>query len=137
MIKTGMFKYQVSACNEIGFKLLLFLALLLVTWQATSPLPEDHEAFINDKLGHLIVFFSLAFIVDHAFATTRFNLKKFAWLLVYGLAIEGLQYYVPSRQFSLLDVAANSTGTALYWLMFTTLIQRQLTPKQVHKQSGF
>ncbi len=132
-----MFKYQVSACNEIGFKLLLFLAILLVTWQATSPLPEDHVAVINDKLGHLIVFFGLALIVDHAFATNRFNLKKFAWLLAYGLAIEGLQYYVPTRHFSLLDVLANATGVALYWLIFTLLIQRQPTPKQPNKESNF
>ena len=132
-----MFKYQVSACNEIGFKLLLFLAIVMVTWQATSPLPEDHQPLINDKLGHLAVFFTLAFIVDHAFATTRFNLKKFAWLVAYGLAIEGLQYYVPSRHFSLLDMAANTVGIAVYWLLFTTVIHRQPTPRQANKEAGF
>ena len=132
-----MFKYQVSACNEIGFKLLLFLALVLVTWQATSPQPEDHQAIINDKLGHMLVFFCLAFIVDHAYATTRFNLKKFTWLLAYGIGIEVLQYYLPTRSFSLLDMVADAAGIALYWLLFTTLIQRLPTPEKANKDSGF
>ena len=123
-----MLKYQVSWCNQIGLKMFLFLVLVMVTWQALSPQPAEATQLINDKLGHALVFLFLAIITDHAYATTAFNWKKTAWLMGYGIAIECIQYFVPGRDFSLLDIAADASGLIIYFLLTKSLIQRTPTP---------
>jgi VanZ family protein len=123
-----MLKYQVTHCNQIGFRLLLFLVLAMVTWQALSPQPAEATRLINDKLGHCLVFLILAIISDHAYATTHFNLRKASLLLAYGIAIECLQYYVPGREFSFLDMLADAAGLLLYFIVVNTLISRTPTP---------
>lgn len=123
-----MYSYQVNRCNEVGFKLLLSLALILVTWQAFSPQPLQDAANINDKLGHGLVFLFLSAIVDHAFATSKFGLKKSAYLLAYGIFIEVVQHFIPERSFSILDMVADSAGIFLYWLIISFIIIRKPTP---------
>lgn len=125
-----MFSYQVSRCNEIGFKLLLFLALTLVTWQALSPSPIEQSQIINDKIGHMLVFFVLAAIADHAFATTTFTYRKVSMLMLYGIAIECIQHYVPGREFSLLDMLADGFGIFCYWLSSRYIFRREPTPQK-------
>lgn len=125
-----MFNYQVSRCNEIGFKLLLFLVLTLVTWQALSPSPIEQSQIINDKLAHMLVFFTLAAITDHAFASTTFTLKKASMLMLYGIAIECIQHYVPGRDFSLLDMLADGMGIFCFWLLSRYLVMREPTPEK-------
>ena len=123
-----MLKYQVSRCNEIGFKLLLLISLMLVTWQALSPLPIEQVQNFHDKLGHLLVFFLLAAITDHAYATSSFTLKKAGYLMVYGIGIECIQHFIPNRSFSFLDMLADAGGLLLFWFLATYLLKRELTP---------
>ena len=122
-----MIRYQVSRCNEIGFKLLLLIMLMLVTWQALSPQPIEQTQAINDKLGHALVFFMLAGISDHAFAVSKFGSKKIIYLMLYGMAIECLQYFVPGREFSLLDMLADAAGLMIYGLIINYIILREPT----------
>ena len=119
-----MIHYKVSRCNEIGFKLLLLMLLMLVTWQALPPQPLEQIQNINDKLGHALVFFLLAVVSDHAFGSTRFNLKKPTYLLLYGIAIECIQHYIPGREFSFLDMLADAAGLLIYWLLSHYLFLR-------------
>ena len=120
-------RYQVNRCNETGFKLLLFIVLTLVTWQALSPQPIEQVQTFNDKLGHALVFLLLAAISDHAFASTRYNLKKIFFLMLYGIGIEVVQFYVPGRTFSLLDMLADGAGLMLYWSINRFLFIREPT----------
>lgn len=129
-----MLRYQVDACTQIGLKMLLFLVLLLVTWQALSPQPMEPTQLINDKLGHALVFLMLAALTDHAYATTHFNWTKTLWLLAYGLAIESLQHYIPERHFSLLDLLADAAGIAVYWLFALFIFKRTLTKANTKEQ---
>jgi len=123
-----MIKYQVNWCNQIGLKMLLFLVLVMVTWQALSPTPAQATQLINDKIGHALVFFILATLSDHAFATSKFNWNKALWLIFYGVAIEVLQYFIPGRDFSLLDMLADASGLLIYFVLTKTIIQRTPTP---------
>lgn len=121
-----MLRYQVNRCNEIGFKLLLLMVMMLVTWQALTPRPPDQPDLINDKLLHALVFLFLAAISDHAFSQTRFGLKKIALLLGYGALIEILQHFIPTRDFSLLDLLANGIGLLIYLIIARLLLVRDL-----------
>ena len=130
-----MFRYQVNRCNEIGFKLLFFIVLMLVTWQALTPQMLEPVESINDKLGHALVFLLLAAISDHAYATTRYNLKKIVLLMLYGISIEIIQHYVPGRTFSFLDMLADGSGLLVYWLVAHYIVVR--TPTPVSEQDTF
>jgi len=123
-----MLKYHINHCNQIGFKLFLFLVIVMVTWQALSPQPAGATQVINDKLGHALVFLFLAAITDHAYATTNFNWHKITWLMAYGISIECLQYFVPQREFSVLDMLADASGLLIYAILMKTLFSRTPTP---------
>lgn len=128
-----MLRYQVNRCNEIGFKLLLMLMFMLVTWQALTPAPLEATQSINDKLGHALVFLMLSAVTDHAFTATGFSLRKIAYLLLYGIAIECIQYYVPGRDFSLLDILADAAGIFFFWFAARFIFVRELTLNSTDK----
>lgn len=122
-----MFNYQINRCTQVGYQLMLLMLLILITWQALSPQPIEQTQNINDKLGHVLAFFVLAFTTDHAYATSPFRLKKFLYLITYGILIEIFQHFIPNREFSVLDMLADAGGLLVYMLLWSTLINRELT----------
>jgi VanZ family protein len=96
------------------FRLLLGLALVLITWLATAELSGPVFFDLSDKLSHLAAFFTLALLSDFAFRDHGFGPIKFLALLGYGLLLEGTQHFLPYRDFSLLDLAADALGMGLY-----------------------
>ena len=48
-------------------------------------------------------------------------MAKILWLLGYGVMIEVVQYFLPNREASTLDVVADSVGIALYMLSIPLL----------------
>ena len=96
------------------FRVLLGLALALITWIATTAVPGPVVFDLNDKLNHLAAFFTLALLSDFAFRDSGFGPGKFLPLLGYGLLLESIQHFLPYRDFSLLDLAADALGMGLY-----------------------
>jgi len=84
----------------------------LATTQMDYPELED----INDKVSHILAFYVLSFLVDFSFAKREFVTPKVLALLGYGLLIETIQYFLPYRTCSFLDLSADAVGIALYWL---------------------
>jgi VanZ family protein len=76
---------------------------------------------LNDKLDHLMAFFSLALLADLSWPAARFNALKILSLLGYGIVIEIAQYYVGYRHVSLLDIGANAAGLFAYAMMVALL----------------
>jgi VanZ family protein len=93
---------------------LLALALVVITWLATTELPGPVIFDLSDKLNHLAAFFTLALLSDFAFRGGGFGPAKFLTLLGYGVLLEGIQHFLPYRDFSLLDLAADAVGMGLY-----------------------
>jgi len=116
------------ARRTLLFRIALALALLGIGYLAITPtqavLPES-----NDKLNHLGAFLVLALLGDFAFPARPWDWRKFLPLLGYGLLLECIQYFVPSRFFSLWDLAADALGLALYplvrsgWLRLTATLR--------------
>jgi len=69
---------------------------------------------VNDKINHVAAFFVLAFFMDFSFPHRRFWTAKGMSLLGYGLLVEIIQSFLPYRFFSMLDLAADAVGIALY-----------------------
>jgi VanZ family protein len=104
-----------------AFRLSLIAALMIVTHLATTSLLYPVLEDINDKVGHSSAFFVLAFLADFSFPHDRFGLSKVFALLSYGLLIEVIQYFLPYRTFSMLDLAADGIGIAVYYLSLPAL----------------
>jgi VanZ family protein len=95
-------------------RLLLIAALVAIFALATTRFSLPVGQDMNDKAGHLLAFFALALLVDFSWPATGFRARKVLSLLGYGLAIEVVQYFLPYRSFSLLDLGADAAGLFLY-----------------------
>jgi VanZ family protein len=95
------------------FRVLLFVALLAISFLATTRLTIPVVQDMNDKLNHAIAFFMLALLVDLSFPAWTFRTKALV-LIAYGLSIEIMQAYLPYRSCSLFDLGADAVGLALY-----------------------
>ena len=105
----------------VAFRGLLILSLLLILLLSTIELENPILTSVNDKLGHVMAFAYLAFLLDFALPDSNFNLLKITPLLGYGLIIEFVQYFLPYRTFSILDMLADGVGIMIYLLIIPLL----------------
>ncbi len=112
----------ISRCNTAGSRLLLGLALIIITSMALTSSPGQLQQSVNDKFGHALAFLVLAFLAHASWPQYKFNWRQILPLLGYGLAIETAQYFIPNRYFSLLDLLADAGGIALYLLSLPLVI---------------
>jgi VanZ family protein len=120
-----------SRCNAAGFRLILGLALMVVTWFALSPAPPGPA--VNDKLAHAATFLALAFIVDVAWPERRFGWRDGLTLAAYGGLLELAQYLVVARTPSLGDFAADTGGILGYALVLGPLLRRLSKPAELRQ----
>ena len=115
----------ISRCNCAGFRLLLGLALVVITWLALRPDPEPIVTDLPvDKFMHLAAFLALALLADISWPDRGFVTAKWAALMVYGVAIELAQTAIPGRFFDLADIAADATGLVVYGLVALPVLRR-------------
>ncbi len=112
---------QVDRCNQTGARLLLGLALLIITYMALTPIPDLLQQTVNDKFGHALAFMLLAFLVHSSWPNMPFNWRHGIPLVAYGIFLECAQYFVPGRFFSLLDIVADTAGIGLYLILLPLL----------------
>lgn len=90
----------------------LMTIFVLAVIPETEALPE--AARISDKLNHIAAFALLSLLIDRAYPS-KAPAWKISFLLVYGLVIECVQYFIPYREFALIDIAADVLGIAGYF----------------------
>jgi hypothetical protein len=107
--------------NITFFRYALCVSLAAITF--LSVIPPDYAANtgINDKINHIAAFYILAFLADFSFPETKVNHTKIWPLLCYGLSIELVQYFIPYRECSLLDLVADAAGLLSYRLSLPIL----------------
>ena len=114
----------ISHCDRAGFRLLLGLALTLVTWLALTPQPVEISPGLSlDKWSHLMAFLALAFLTDASWPNRPFDLGKWGPLLGYGVALELIQRQIPNRMFDAADIVANMLGVGLYAFIVFRLLR--------------
>lgn len=108
-----------------GLLLLLWaVAIFVASSIPTSAFPEV-DVVNADKLVHLLIFFVLAFLIDRflRLQTASPFLRKhhlfftLPLTILYGLSDEFHQSFVPGRNPSALDLAADAAGGLLYVLL--------------------
>ena len=112
---------SLSRTHVLAFRVALAVAVVSITHLATTersyPVVED----VNDKLNHILAFGFLALAADFSFPKSAFGAAKASSLLAYGVLIEAVQYVLPFRSASLLDIAADGVGLAIYWAFYRRL----------------
>ena len=99
---------------------------LAVTVGSLYPLPTGVFRGGGDKLLHLSGYLILFLSLDSAFARGRHWVGKFISLLLYSWVVEILQHFLPPRQYSLGDLAANLAGLAMG--LVAAMILRRIYP---------
>ena len=105
----------------VAARLSLCLALLVIIVLAIMPVSQAPLASWNDKLVHILAFFTLAYLLDASFPRQAFDWRKGLFLLCYGLLIEYLQGETTHRQASAGDVLADLIGIGVYLLSIPIL----------------
>jgi VanZ family protein len=102
---------------------LFFLACAIVMALAVAELGHKTTFPFADKLQHALVFFVLAALAEAAWP--RALRRAMAGVFLYGLLIESVQWFLPWREFSLLDWLADGVGVAL-WLLVAQALRPRL-----------
>jgi VanZ family protein len=97
---------------------LIILVLYLMSGKAI-PQFSFSSLFQLDKLVHFTLFFVLSwllvksFTIQTSYPSLKVNTisKAFFLSFIYGFTLEFLQYFVPDRNFDVLDIVANTAGT--------------------------
>ena len=92
----------------------LCACLVFIFYSATTSRDLAEISFSSDKLNHFVAFFVLSLLTDLAYPKNTIKFKAIS-LFLYGLIIECVQWQLPYRSFSLLDLAADSGGILIYW----------------------
>jgi VanZ family protein len=98
-------------------RVLLLTALIVISYLALTPTTDPFFDIISDKLKHGLAFFVLAGLCDISFPKSPFLPAKICFLLGYGFFLEVWQYYLPYREFSILDLLADSLGLVFYMIL--------------------
>ncbi len=89
---------------------LFFMTLLSIMYLATTTNPNMAAVqSMWDKANHFAAFITLYILLSLAFKDLSITYKVFL-LLGFGMLIEIVQYFIPGREFSFLDVVADSVG---------------------------
>ncbi|MBI5790194.1 MAG: VanZ family protein [Rhodocyclales bacterium] len=100
-----------------AFRIAFALTLVVVSYLAVTPVQHKVSHMFSDKLNHMAAFLALAALLDFSFPREEFTATKVGGLLGYGLLIEIVQYFLPFREFSLLDLLVDGLGLGAYALL--------------------
>lgn len=98
----------------VAARVALLVAVTVIFWLATTERVFPELELFSDKLRHSAAFLVLAVLADRAFPRPGLLAAKAASLLAFGAGIEIVQYFLPYREASLLDLLADGVGIALH-----------------------
>jgi len=101
-------------------KISFLVTLIAIEYLATTTLEIKPLQHTWDKANHFIAFFTLYILLSSSHPTLS-SYAKFSLLLLFGLHIEIVQYFIPNRDFSLFDVFADSIGIMIGYITYTLI----------------
>jgi VanZ family protein len=104
----------------------LVVAVVAVLHLATTDRAYPGLELIWDKAKHAFAFLVLSLLLDFSLPEIRFGWAKILGLLGFGVLIEAIQYFIPYREASSLDVLADGVGIGLYMLCLPLLLRMKL-----------
>lgn len=108
----------------IFFRAIFFLSIILIFYLSLLPASQlaffSALSFIGDKVSHSIIFFYISIL--GMFCNFKINNLNLLFLVFsFGLLIEVIHYYHPSRYFEFADLLANFLGIFLARIIYFLL----------------
>lgn len=103
---------QSLADHTTFWRIVLVISTLAILFLATTSSPYPIPASASDKINHILAFAYLAVVARLAWPALS-GLWLLPALMAYGLGIEIIQAFLPHRDFSLADLAADLIGCAI------------------------
>lgn len=91
------------------FQISFVICLIAIEYLATTTTSIPAVSNSWDKLNHFVAFFVLYILFDFGFKIFT-TLGKVSLLFLFAVQIELVQYFIPNRYFSLLDILADGFG---------------------------
>jgi VanZ family protein len=114
MLLNSLWRPLLQAHHRRHWRLLLAVLLGVVSWFAFKPALPSHGWAHIDKLQHISAFVALSVVASLGWAPRlRLTRHVAAGLMAYGLFIEAVQTWLPSRSGNLADWVADGVGIAL------------------------
>ena len=110
---------------------LLVVSLALITIATVIPHGSDAKTIIVVSVGldKIVHFLGFAYLLLLAFAASKHlsfwqGVRVAAYVLIFGAAIELVQYYIPYRTFNPVDIFANLCGVIFGVLLWIHRLRR-------------
>ena len=113
-IFNSILRHQFMMRKECVSKVVFCLGVLMVGALSLAPQTSIPETGVSDKIEHFLAYGILCLSGCIAFAGRKVSILF--GLMVYGIALEGLQSFIPGRISSLADIIANCTGAGMGYL---------------------
>jgi len=97
----------------MAFRLTLWVCVLAIAYLAFVPV-QHAPGTPSDKLNHFLAFAVLAWLAELGYPGRHLARYRWTLLLGYGLLIELVQGFLPYRELSPLDLAADAAGILCY-----------------------
>ncbi len=113
---------------------MLGACLCIITFAAVKPQVGNSSEVIFwiglDKIKHFLAFAFVTTLAIGSFRKATAYSVAFAalWSMLFGVALEGIQFLLPSRTFNPLDISSNAVGTLaaiMAWWLFRRIEDRK------------
>jgi len=106
------------------YRTLLTADVIVITIASLMPPGNSHLGGGWDKVGHFLIYATLAFIICLNFSNPKQRLIALLAGIAYGAFMEICQSQIPGREASILDEAANTMGIIIGAVLFLSLGKR-------------
>ena len=113
---------ELNILGTRGFYKILFFIFTLIVVFVFAVIPNDplfEEYYYADKIKHLIAFFTLSFLLNRASSDMAQRFRNMSYLMLFGIFIEFIQYYLPQRTSSIEDIFADVAGILLFQFTYS------------------
>jgi VanZ family protein len=113
---------KILLINKKYFKFLFFITAIAIFILAT--MGDDHIQINHqyaDKIKHITAFFTLSLLLNRSSSSIEKRLRNMVALLLFGFFIELVQYFIPSRETSFMDILADFIGIVIFQVSYTCL----------------
>jgi VanZ family protein len=104
------------------FKILFFSTAFIIFILAM--VSNDHITLNSnyaDKIKHISAFFTLSLLLNRSSSSIERRLRNMVALLFFGILIEVVQFFIPSRDADINDIIADFVGILLFQLSYSFL----------------
>jgi len=103
------------------FQYTFFICIVVIEYLATTTIEISIVENSWDKANHFIAFMVLYILISLSYKNLSL-LKRVMILLAFAVQIEIVQYFIPGRDFSLLDIFADMIGIFIGFILSQKLL---------------